>query len=59
VESLRPISNPNMASDLISAAALAQAAIRGALSNVDINLAEIKDAGFIGEIRSKIEVLQG
>ncbi len=59
VESLRPISNPNMASDLISAAALAQAAIRGALSNVDINLAEIKDAGFIAEIRSKTEVLQG
>jgi glutamate formiminotransferase len=59
VESLRSISNPNMASDLISAAALAQAAIRGALSNVDINLAEIKDAGFIAEIRSKIEGLQG
>ena len=59
VESLRPITNPNMASDLISAVALAHAAIRGALSNVDINLADIKDAGFIAEIRSKIEVLQG
>ncbi|HLY98876.1 MAG TPA: glutamate formimidoyltransferase [Candidatus Angelobacter sp.] len=59
VESLRPITNPNMASDLISAGALAQAAIRGALSNVQINLAEIKDAVFTADIRSKIQVLQG
>jgi glutamate formiminotransferase / formiminotetrahydrofolate cyclodeaminase len=38
VERLRPITNPNMASDLITAAALAKAALTGALANVDINL---------------------
>src|SRR5690242_1478509 len=34
VESLRPITNPNMKSDLVTAAALARAAIEGALANV-------------------------
>jgi len=51
-ESLRPISNPNMASDLTVAVALADAAKKGALSNVEINLALIKDAKFIADIRS-------
>ena len=45
VESLRPITNPKMASDLTVAVALANAAIQGALANVEINLGDIKDAG--------------
>jgi glutamate formiminotransferase len=55
VGSLGPITNPNMASDLSVAAALAQAAVRGALSNVEINLASLKDAGFVTVVRSKVE----
>jgi glutamate formiminotransferase / formiminotetrahydrofolate cyclodeaminase len=58
VESLRPITNPNMASDLTVAAALAEAAIKGALANVEINLGSLKDAGFAGEVRSKVAQLQ-
>ena len=58
VESLRPITNPNMASDLTVAAALAQAALAGALANVEINLGSLKDAGFAQQVRSKMAELQ-
>lgn len=58
IESLRPITNPNMASDLTAAAALAEAAIQGALSNVEINLVSLKDAGFVADVRSKVGKLQ-
>src|SRR5215510_8075810 len=58
IESLRPITNPNMASDLTVAAALAEAAIKGALANVEINLESLKDAGFIADVRSKVGELQ-
>ncbi|HJX83790.1 MAG TPA: cyclodeaminase/cyclohydrolase family protein, partial [Candidatus Angelobacter sp.] len=58
VESLRPITSPAMASDLTVAAALAQAAMQGALSNVEINLSSIKDARFVADVRSKVEGLQ-
>lgn len=58
VESLRPITNPNMASDLTVAASLAQAAIKGALANVEINLASLKDAGFVASVRSRVGELQ-
>jgi glutamate formiminotransferase / formiminotetrahydrofolate cyclodeaminase len=54
VATLRPITNPNMASDLTVAAALAQAAIQGALANVEINLSSLKDAGFAADIRSRM-----
>ncbi len=47
-EKLGPITNPNMKSDLTTASALARAAVEGALANVDINLASIKDAEFVG-----------
>jgi glutamate formiminotransferase len=58
VESLRPITNPNMASDLTVAAALAEAAITGALANVEINLGSLKDATFVANVRSTVEGLR-
>ena len=54
-EKLGPITNPNMKSDLTTATALATAAIEGARSNVEINLASIKDAGFVAEVRARLE----
>ncbi len=42
--SLKPITNPNMKSDLTTAIALARAALEGALANVEINLDSLKDA---------------
>ena len=51
--SLGPITNPNMKSDLTTASALAQAAITGALANVEINVASLKDQAFIAEIRQR------
>jgi formiminotetrahydrofolate cyclodeaminase len=59
VATLGPITNPNMASDLTVATALAKAAVQGALSNVEINLALIKDADFVALIRSKVAGLGG
>ena len=58
VESLGPISNPNMASDLTVARALARAAVEGALANVEINLGSLKDEGFEKEVRSKVLALR-
>ncbi len=57
-EALRPITNPKMASDLAVAAALAQAALTGALANVEINLEELKDAAFAGKVRKKTAALR-
>src|SRR5258705_913335 len=51
---LGPITNPNMKSDLTTSSALARAAIEGALANVDINLASIKDQNFVRETRGKV-----
>jgi len=58
VETLRPITNPKMSSDLAVAKALAQAALTGALANVEINLEDLKDAAFVGEVRSRIVALR-
>src|SRR5450755_562457 len=55
-QSLGPITNPNMKSDLTTALALARAAITGALANVEINLASLKDQGFAAEMRRRAEV---
>jgi glutamate formiminotransferase / formiminotetrahydrofolate cyclodeaminase len=52
-ERLGPVTNPNMKSDLTTALALARAAIEGGLSNVEINLASIKDEGFVKEMRER------
>ena len=62
-ETLKPITNPNMASDLITGVALAQAAVTGALSNVDINVGSMKagftdDDAFVAEMRAKAEGLK-
>jgi glutamate formiminotransferase/formiminotetrahydrofolate cyclodeaminase len=54
---LGPITNPNMKSDLTTALALARAAMEGALANVEINLASMKDAGFVQEMREKAAAL--
>jgi formiminotetrahydrofolate cyclodeaminase len=51
---LGPITNPNMKSDLTTASALAKAAVEGALANVQINLASIKDQAFVRETRERV-----
>jgi len=52
-KSLEPITNPNMKSDLTTAQALAAAAITGALANVEINLASLKDQAFAAQVRQR------
>jgi glutamate formiminotransferase len=56
---LKPITNPNMKSDLTTAIALAKAALEGALANVEINLDSLKDEGFVAQTRKKAAALQG
>ena len=61
--SLRPITNPNMSSDLITAIALANAALTGALANVDINLTSIKpdtsgDEAFVTKTKEQAAALR-
>jgi len=58
ITTLKPITSPNMASDLTVASSLASAAIVGALANVEINLSSLKDAGFAEDVRSKVGQLQ-
>jgi formiminotetrahydrofolate cyclodeaminase len=57
VSSLKPITNPNMKSDLVTAIALAKAALEGALANVEINLDSLKDGSkdeaFIADTRRR------
>jgi glutamate formiminotransferase / formiminotetrahydrofolate cyclodeaminase len=57
VKSLEPITNPHMKSDLTTALALAGAAIAGALANVEINLASLKDQAFAAEVRERVTAL--
>lgn len=57
-EQLKPITNPNMKSDLTTAIALAHAAIEGALANVDINLESLKDKVFAAEVRGRTVALK-
>jgi glutamate formiminotransferase/formiminotetrahydrofolate cyclodeaminase len=57
-EALKPITNPNMRSDLTTAVALSEAAIAGALANVEINLESIKDQTFVKETRNKAAALK-
>ena len=60
---LKPITNPNMKSDLTTAIALAKAALEGALANVEINLESLnkdslKDEAFVGETRKRAAALK-
>ena len=60
---LRPITCPNMKSDLTTAIALAKAALEGALANVEINLDSLendspKDDGFVAETRRRALTLK-
>jgi formiminotetrahydrofolate cyclodeaminase len=57
LESLRPITNPKMASDLTTGLALARAAREGALANVEINLADLDDPPFVTWVREKVAAL--
>jgi glutamate formiminotransferase/formiminotetrahydrofolate cyclodeaminase len=62
-ERLKPITNPNMASDLTTAVALAHAAIEGALANVAINLDSLeqesaKESTFVAEMRHRAEAIK-
>jgi glutamate formiminotransferase len=57
-ESLRPITSPNMKSDLVTAGALARAAIEGALANVEINLESLKNAEFAAQVRGRVSNLK-
>jgi glutamate formiminotransferase / formiminotetrahydrofolate cyclodeaminase len=57
IDSLRPITSPNMKSDLVTAAALARAAIEGALANVEINLESLQDKDFVTQTRRRTAAL--
>jgi len=57
-EMLGPITNPNMKSDLTTSIALAHAAVKGALANVEINLESLKDEAFASDVRKKAELLR-
>jgi glutamate formiminotransferase/formiminotetrahydrofolate cyclodeaminase len=57
-ESLGPITNPSMKSDLVTAGALARAAMEGALANVEINLESLKDQLFVAQVREKAGALK-
>lgn len=56
-QSLRPVTNPNMASDLSVAIALADAAFTGARANVEINLASVTDEAFKAGIQRRLAAL--
>jgi formiminotetrahydrofolate cyclodeaminase len=56
-QSLESVTNPNMKSDLVTALALARAAITGALANVEINLASLKDRDFAAEVRKRVAIV--
>jgi len=62
VSSLKPITNPNMSSDLTTAAALARAAREGALANVEINLGSMtpetaEEQSFADAVRERLATL--
>ncbi len=59
LESLRPITNPKMASDVTVGIGLANAAADGALANVEINLGDISDAEYVSRVRERVAKVRG
>ena len=62
VSTLKPITNPNMSSDLTTATALTRAAFEGAMANVEINLGSMKPAtpaeeAFVKQVRERVSAL--
>ncbi len=59
-QQLRAITNPKMASDLTVARSLAQAALEGAVANVEINLESLQqeEPMFASEVRDKVVALR-
>jgi formiminotetrahydrofolate cyclodeaminase len=53
LESLRSITNPKMASDITVGIALANAAVEGALANVEINLGDLTDKTFVADVNTR------
>lgn len=56
-ETLRPITNPRMSSDLLTTDALVNAAIQGALANVQINIESLSDPALAGELRARMAAM--
>jgi len=54
LESLKPITNPKMASDITVGVALANAAVEGAIANVEINLGDLKDQTFVADVQKRV-----
>lgn len=55
LDSLVEVANPNLISDVGVAAILLEAALRGAKMNVEINLAYLKDQGFVEGTAAEID----
>jgi glutamate formiminotransferase / formiminotetrahydrofolate cyclodeaminase len=58
IDTLWPITSPNMKSDLVTGAALARASVAGALANVDINLQSLKDLDFVTRVSTRAKALR-
>ena len=58
IESLKPITNPKMSSDLSVGVSLSRAAMEGALANVEINLADLKDDAFVADVRQRMAAVK-
>jgi glutamate formiminotransferase len=59
LEELEPITSPAMASDLAVGRLMADAAVGGALANVEINLESVTDPDFVTAVRARAEKLSG
>jgi formiminotetrahydrofolate cyclodeaminase len=58
LESLQQVTNPKMASDLTVGIALANAAVEGAVANVEINLSDLTDESFVADVTSRVTALK-